>query len=149
MRALATWVDPESSSVGLTRVYSYLGNPNLLAGYLIPAVALSLAALFTWQRLLPKALALTMVIVNSACLVLTFSRAGWIGFVVSVIVFRQLAGVLVLSPIASSMAWLGFTCAVRRFTGNTGFGCAVCQTSARFALVVCLSVVKIVVTTSG
>lgn len=90
VRALATWVDPESSSVGLTRVYSYLGNPNLLAGYLIPAVALSLAALFTWQRLLPKALALTMVIVNSTCLVLTFSRAGWIGFVVSLIVFVSL-----------------------------------------------------------
>ncbi|NEO24607.1 MAG: putative bicarbonate transporter, IctB family, partial [Moorea sp. SIO4A5] len=82
--ALATWVDPTSAAAKLTRVYSYLGNPNLLAGYLIPAVSLSLAAVFVWQGLLPKALALTMVVVNSVCLVLTFSRGGWIGFVVCI-----------------------------------------------------------------
>ncbi len=83
-KPLATWVDPMSSSAGLTRVYSYLGNPNLLAGYLVPAVALSLAAVFAWQRSLPKALAVTMFVVNSACLILTFSRGGWIGFVVCI-----------------------------------------------------------------
>jgi len=88
--ALATWVDPESPSAKLTRVYSYLGNPNLLAGYLLPAVALSLAAVFAWQRWLPKALAMTMFVVNSACLVLTFSRGGWIGFVVLIFVFLVL-----------------------------------------------------------
>jgi putative inorganic carbon (HCO3(-)) transporter len=87
---LATWVDPESPTAKLTRVYSYLGNPNLLAGYLIPAITLSLAAVFTWQRLLPKALALTMFVVNCACLILTFSRGGWIGFVVSLFVFLVL-----------------------------------------------------------
>ncbi|MBE9124655.1 MULTISPECIES: IctB family putative bicarbonate transporter [unclassified Coleofasciculus] len=80
--ALATWTDPSSDSAGVTRVYSYLGNPNLLAAYLLPAVTLSLAAVFAWQRWLPKALAVTMFVVNSACLVLTFSRGGWIGFVV-------------------------------------------------------------------
>jgi putative inorganic carbon (hco3(-)) transporter len=88
--ALATWVDPTSNAAKLTRVYSYLGNPNLLAGYLEPAVALSMAAIFAWQRWLPKALALTMFVVNSACLVLTFSRGGWIGFVVSLFVFLVL-----------------------------------------------------------
>ncbi|MGQ4649367.1 IctB family putative bicarbonate transporter [Lyngbya aestuarii] len=88
--ALATWVDPTSDSVGLTRVYSYLGNPNLLAAYLIPAVALSLAAVFVWQRLLPKALAVTMFVVNSACLVLTYSRGGWIGFLICMFVFLVL-----------------------------------------------------------
>ncbi len=88
--ALATWVDPTSTSANLTRVYSYLGNPNLLAGYLLPAVALSLAAMFVWQRLLLKALATTMFIVNSTCLVVTFSRGGWIGFVVCLSVFLVL-----------------------------------------------------------
>lgn len=87
---LATWVDPESPTAKLTRVYSYLGNPNLLAGYLIPAIALSLAAIFAWQRWLPKALALTMFIVNCACLIFTFSRGGWIGFVVCLFVFLVL-----------------------------------------------------------
>jgi putative inorganic carbon (HCO3(-)) transporter len=89
-KALATWVDPESPSANLKRIYSYLGNPNLLAGYLIPAIALSLAAVFVWQRLLPKALALTIFLVNSVCLVLTFSRGGWIGFVVLLVVFSVL-----------------------------------------------------------
>ena len=87
---LATWVDPESPTAKLTRVYSYLGNPNLLAGYLIPAIVLSLAAVFTWQRWLPKALAAIMFIVNSDCLILTYSRGGWIGFVVCLFVFLVL-----------------------------------------------------------
>ncbi|MEM6839911.1 MAG: IctB family putative bicarbonate transporter [Cyanobacteria bacterium P01_C01_bin.120] len=79
--ALATWVDPTSNLAGTTRVYSYLGNPNLLAGYLIPAVMLSGAAVFAWPRWTPKLLAILSTLVNTACLVLTFSRGGWLGFV--------------------------------------------------------------------
>lgn len=79
--ALATWVDPTSSSAGTTRVYSYLGNPNLLAGYLIPAVMFSGAAIFVWPRWMPKLLAGVSLLVNMTCLILTFSRGGWIGFV--------------------------------------------------------------------
>jgi len=89
-KALATWVDPESPLSKTTRVYSYLGNPNLLAGYLLPAVILSFIAIFAWRSGLTKALALTMFIVNSACLVLTFSRGGWIGLVVSFLVLLVL-----------------------------------------------------------
>ena len=83
--ALATWVDPQSPLAKTTRVYSYLGNPNLLAGYLVPAVVFSLVAIFAWASWMKKALALTMFIANSACLVLTFSRGGWIGLVVGVL----------------------------------------------------------------
>lgn len=83
VEALATWSDPTSPLADTTRVYSYLGNPNLLAGYLLPAVVLSLMAVFAWQRRVPKALALTMFIVNSACLYYTDSRGGWIGVVVA------------------------------------------------------------------
>lgn len=81
--ALATWTDPESPLAKVTRVYSYLGNPNLLAGYLVPAVIFSIVAIFAWRGIGVKALALTMAILNSACLILTFSRGGWIGFVAS------------------------------------------------------------------
>lgn len=87
---LATWVDPTSPLSKTTRVYSYLGNPNLLAGYLLPAIALSLAAVFVWRGWVPKALAALMVVVNSACLVLTFSRGGWIGLLLGVGVFLVL-----------------------------------------------------------
>lgn len=77
--ALATWVDAESPLAKTTRVYSYLGNPNLLSSYLIPAVMLSLGALFVWRRPVAKLLAAVMLGVNGICLVLTFSRGGWIG----------------------------------------------------------------------
>lgn len=88
--ALATWVDPESPLAQTTRVYSYLGNPNLLAGYLIPAVAFSVAAFFVWRSWVAKALALTMVATNTTCLLLTFSRGGWIGMVVAIFVLGLL-----------------------------------------------------------
>lgn len=80
--ALATWVDAESSLAGTTRVYSFLGNPNLLAAYLLPAVTFSGAAIFVWKRPIAKALAVLLTVTNAACLILTFSRGGWIGFVV-------------------------------------------------------------------
>jgi putative inorganic carbon (hco3(-)) transporter len=86
VKPLATWVDPESSLANITRVYSYLGNPNLLAGYLLPAVALSLMAVFVWQSWPTKALAATMFVVNTACLILTFSRGGWIALVAMFVV---------------------------------------------------------------
>jgi len=88
--ALATWVDPESPLSKTTRVYSYLGNPNLLAGYLVPAIALSIAAIFAWRGWLPKVLALLMAVLNSSCLILTFSRGGWIGLVVVFFAFAIL-----------------------------------------------------------
>ena len=88
--ALATWVDVDSNLAGTTRVYSSLGNPNLLAGYLIAACMLSAAAVFAWKRWLPKALAVVLVLLNSACLVLTFSRGGWIGYVGGGFVFLLL-----------------------------------------------------------
>jgi putative inorganic carbon (hco3(-)) transporter len=95
--ALATWVDPESPLAKTTRVFSFLGNPNLLSAYLLPAIALSLAAVFAWPGRLPKALAVTMVIVNTTCLVLTFSRGGLIGLAVMVFTLLGL-GVYWWSP---------------------------------------------------
>lgn len=77
--ALATWVDPASPLSKTPRVYSFLGNPNLLASYLLPAIAFSIVAMFAWRGLLPKALALTMFVVNIYCLFRTGSLGGWIG----------------------------------------------------------------------
>ncbi len=88
--ALATWVDPTSPLSKTTRVYSYLGNPNLLAAYLVPAVVFSVAAWFSWRGWGPKALAAVMVAANASCLVFTYSRGGWIGMVVSLLVMGVL-----------------------------------------------------------
>jgi putative inorganic carbon (hco3(-)) transporter len=78
VKQLATWNDPTSQLANDTRVYSYLGNPNLLAGYLLAAIALSISALFVWQGWMQKALAGVMAIANSACLYYTDSRGGWL-----------------------------------------------------------------------
>jgi len=85
---LATWNDPTSELAGDTRVYSYLGNPNLLASYLLPGIAFSGAALFVWQGWLPKILAALLTLANAACLFFTESRGGWIGLMVLGINFR-------------------------------------------------------------
>lgn len=84
--ALATWVDPESDMAGVTRVYSYLKNPNLLAAYLMPAISLSGMAILAWPNWLPKLLAAVMLVTNLACLRFTFSRGGWLGTVAMVFV---------------------------------------------------------------
>lgn len=76
---LATWVDPESGLAGVTRVYSYLRNPNLYGGYLIPLIPLGLAAVWIWPGWGAKLLAGFITAVNLTCLVLTYSRGAWIG----------------------------------------------------------------------
>ena len=79
---LATWNDPNSALAQDGRIYSYLGNPNLLAGYLLPAVAFAAAAIIIWQGWLPKLLAMVMFSLNSACLYFTDSRGGWLAMVI-------------------------------------------------------------------
>ncbi|HHP7231256.1 MAG TPA: IctB family putative bicarbonate transporter [Xenococcaceae cyanobacterium] len=76
---LATWNDPDNLVLAHdTRVYSYLGNPNLLGGYLLPAIALSLVAIFIWRSWLQKSLAVIMLGINLACLFFTDSRGAWL-----------------------------------------------------------------------
>ncbi|WP_019507823.1 IctB family putative bicarbonate transporter [Pleurocapsa sp. PCC 7319] len=89
VQQLATWNDPNSALANDTRVYSYLGNPNLLGGYLLPAIALSVAAVFVWRGWIQKTLAAIMVMMNSACLYFTDSRGAWLAMAV-------LVGVLLL-----------------------------------------------------
>ncbi len=82
VQQLATWNDPTSPLANETRVYSYLGNPNLLGGYLLPAIALSIAAVFIWRGPIQKTLAVTMVFINSSCLYFTGSRGAWLAMIV-------------------------------------------------------------------
>jgi putative inorganic carbon (HCO3(-)) transporter len=80
---LATWEDPTMDIKG-TRIYSTLGNPNLLAGYLIPLLPLSfsLSMVATWTRrywLTIPLLAVAAVI--GLAIILTGSRGAYIGLV--------------------------------------------------------------------
>ncbi|NJL97647.1 MAG: putative bicarbonate transporter, IctB family [Synechococcaceae cyanobacterium SM2_3_2] len=87
---LATWVDPESGLAGTTRVYSYLRNPNLYGGYLVPLLPLGLAAMWRWSSWGWKLMAGFTTAVNLACLLLTYSRGAWIGGLVSISVMGLL-----------------------------------------------------------
>ena len=83
-KQLGNWVDVESTLAKTTRVYSYLNNPNLLAGYLLPAIAFSVAACFMWRGRVRTTLAILMVVVNTYCLQVTYSRGAWVGAILGI-----------------------------------------------------------------
>ncbi len=77
---LATWEDPTVETHG-TRIFSTFGNPNLLAGYLIPlcplALALGLSALSARKFLLAIAPIIAAAAIAVA-IILTGSRGGYL-----------------------------------------------------------------------
>jgi putative inorganic carbon (HCO3(-)) transporter len=76
---LATWTDPTSEIAGTTRVYSFLGNPNLFAGYLIPALPLGAIAAVYWRSWGMKAIAAITAILGAFCITQSQSRGGLMG----------------------------------------------------------------------
>jgi len=76
---LATWTDPTSELSGTTRVYSFLGNPNLLSGYLLPAIPLGVIGLIIWQSWGAKCVAGIVVITSLLCVRESYSRGGLYG----------------------------------------------------------------------
>ena len=76
---LATWTDPTSEIAGTTRVYSFLGNPNLFAGYLIPALPLGAIAAIYWQSWGMKAIGVITAILGAFCITQSQSRGGLMG----------------------------------------------------------------------
>lgn len=85
---LANWEDPETENP-LTRVYSTLMNPNLLAGYLLPIFPLAVVAAIVWKgpaRFLGLAAALT----TPVCIWFTYSRGAFLGLLACVGTFLLL-----------------------------------------------------------
>lgn len=95
---LATWEDPSIEDKA-TRIYATLGNPNLLAGYLVPlvplAASLSVASLLR-RRWLLAVLPGFAFIVTTVATILTGSRGGYLGL---------FGGFLALSIILGSFLW--------------------------------------------
>lgn len=92
----ALWDDPNATSYKTTRVYSFLKNPNLLAGYLIPTASLTAVFYYLtlgWSRIV----VLISLGLQIACLYFTYSRGGWLAvigmagviFLGSLIIFAQ------------------------------------------------------------
>ncbi len=102
VQPLATWEDPTVETQG-TRIFSWLGNPNLLAGYLIPvgplAFALGFSALTSkrWLLAIPPLIAGAII---SVAIVLTGSRGGYlaIGAAAATISFMAVARFWIAKP---------------------------------------------------
>ena len=96
---LATWADPNSISAGTIRIYGPLGNPNLLAGYLLPLLPLATVALIRWSGVGSRLFAAITLVLASTATTLTYSRGGWLGMVAA------LAVLLLLLLLRSTRRW--------------------------------------------
>ena len=88
---LATWEDPSFNSLH-TRAYSTLGNPNLLAGYLLIILPVGIILPFaTKANLILKLLSILASFLISICLIFTGSRGGYLALaaqiIISIIIF--------------------------------------------------------------
>ncbi|MDX1978151.1 MAG: IctB family putative bicarbonate transporter [Pseudanabaenaceae cyanobacterium bins.68] len=88
--ALATWVDPSSDFAGTTRIFSFLDNPNLLAGYLLPCFPVAVVAAIVWRGWGVKLLSGAIALLGMLGVVLTFSRGGLIGLGLELVVLGSL-----------------------------------------------------------
>ncbi|BEV35623.1 IctB family putative bicarbonate transporter [Synechococcus sp. M16CYN] len=84
---LATWADPNSITTDTIRIYGTLGNPNLLAGYLLPLLPLAAVALLRWTGCGSRIFATVTLILAGAATTLTYSRGGWLGMTAGLTIF--------------------------------------------------------------
>ena len=96
---LARWADPNSMSAGAIRIYGPLGNPNLLAGYLLPLVPLAAIALLRWKGFGSRLFAGITLVLTTIATMLTYSRGGWLGLIAS------LSVVVLLLLVRSTQTW--------------------------------------------
>ena len=95
---LATWEDPASENIH-TRVYSTLGNPNLLAGYLLTVLPIGFVMPFIIKRNLPyKIIFLVCNVAIFMCIIFTGSRGGYIGLVSEIFVFTTTIFLYLIKP---------------------------------------------------
>lgn len=81
---LATWEDPSFEKIH-TRVYSTLGNPNLLAGYLLTIFPVSIILIFYKKvNLIVRIISLISALSIFLCLIFTGSRGGYLGFLAQI-----------------------------------------------------------------
>ena len=77
----AIWQDAEMFSGISGRVVSTLENPNVLASYLLLVIPFVIAALFSAETLRKRAPFIICAAFTVMCLVYTWSRGSWLGFI--------------------------------------------------------------------
>jgi putative inorganic carbon (HCO3(-)) transporter len=82
-----SWVDKELNPDIQTRVISTFDNPNVLAEYLILTIPITFALLWNANSIFKKLLFLLSAAIQGLCILLTFSRGGWLGIFLAMLIF--------------------------------------------------------------
>ncbi len=82
-----TWQDTEMFENISGRVVSTFGNPNVLAEYLLLIIPLTASLVFVSKNMTGKAACLACLAAGAGCLVLTFSRGAWLGFILAALIY--------------------------------------------------------------
>ncbi|MCF0120421.1 MAG: O-antigen ligase family protein, partial [Oscillospiraceae bacterium] len=82
-----SWIDDDMFSNVKMRVYSTLQNPNVLAEYLLLVIPVSFALILCKGSKLRRSVFAVITALMLLCLVLTYSRGGWLGLIIAMAVF--------------------------------------------------------------
>lgn len=82
-----TWQDEDMFSSIKGRVVSTFENPNVLAEYLIMVIPLMLAVFLIAKKPKEKLFSLFCMAMSGGCLIYTWSRGAWLGFMISIMIF--------------------------------------------------------------
>ncbi len=81
------WLDEEMFEDITVRVYSTLGNPNVLGEYLILAIPVAFAMIWSCKGILARLYYTAILGLSCLCLIFTQSRGCWIGIIVGIGVY--------------------------------------------------------------
>ena len=81
------WVDSTMFSGIGVRVYSTLGNPNVLSEYLLLVIPFAGAAILIVKKVITRLFFIGCLGVMLVCMLLTFARGGWLGLIIAVALF--------------------------------------------------------------
>ncbi|NPV29910.1 MAG: polymerase [Firmicutes bacterium] len=85
----ASWVDQAEAGVR-TRVYSWIGSPNVLGSYLVLLIPVAAALWQTARKRRARLLLGGLLLAMLACLVFTFSRGAWLAFLAAALLYGTL-----------------------------------------------------------
>ncbi len=85
--AVLDWVDTEMFAYIEGRTTSFFDNPNVLGVYLVLVFPMMLVSMLYSKGFKRKFLSVVAVIMTAVCLVLTWSRGAWLGFIAGTVVF--------------------------------------------------------------
>ncbi len=104
----STWHDEEMFSDISGRVVSTFENPNVLAEYLIMLIPLAFALMIISTKRNVKAAAMVTFMASVVCLVFTWSRGAWLGFIFGMLVFLLIYSKKIFALLLSGIVLIPF-----------------------------------------